>query len=267
VSSHDPEEQASAPRPAVPESPRAVDGALLPAAPSRSLPDGVPPNADLLLPYLAPYGAYVAIATLAAGLGREIDYSIRILVTGLLLAVLWKRYQRIVGPRPVQGSILVGVGAGIVGVLLWIALVLPFQDAHAGTPFTAPAVALRIVAATLVVPFIEELLFRGYLLGVVTQWQRARASGAADPLGVALDRSSVREIEPGAWTWLALIVSSAAFALGHAPAQWLAASAYGLLMAALWIARRDLVAPIAAHATTNLVLYLYIYFSGSWGLW
>jgi membrane protease YdiL (CAAX protease family) len=235
--------------------------------PRGSGPAEAPPNADLLLPYLAPYGAYVAIATLAASLGRVPDYSLRILVTGFLLVLLRKRYQSIVGPRPVLGSVLVGAGVGVVGVLVWIALVLPFQDASAGTPFTAPAVALRIVAATLVVPFIEELLFRGYLLGVVTQWQRARGSGSADPLGVALDRSSVHEIEPGAWTRLAVVVSSIAFALGHAPGQWLAASAYGLLMAGLWIARRDLTAPIAAHATTNLVLYLYIYFSGSWGLW
>jgi membrane protease YdiL (CAAX protease family) len=64
-----------------------------------------------------------------------------------------------------------------------------------------------------------------------------------------------------------VVVSSVAFALGHAPAQWLAASAYGLLMAGLWIVRRDLVAPITAHATTNLVLYLYVYVSGNWGLW
>jgi membrane protease YdiL (CAAX protease family) len=113
----------------------------------------------------------------------------------------------------------------------------------------------------------EELLFRGYLLGVVTQWQDARRAGAADPLGATLDRRSVREIAPGAWSWAAVVLSSAAFALGHSPAQWLAAFAYGLLVAALWIARRDLVAPIAAHATTNLVLYLYIYLSGSWGLW
>jgi membrane protease YdiL (CAAX protease family) len=246
---------------------KSADGAAAAATGRGHRPAGAPSNADLLLPYFAPYAAYVAIAALAAGFGRVPDYAIRILVTGFLLVFLWKRYQRVVGPRPVLGSVLVGAGVGVVGVLVWIALVLPFQDASAGTPFTAPEAALRIVAATLVVPFIEELLFRGYLLGVVTQWQQARRSGVADPVGAALDRTSVREIEPGAWTWIAVVVSSAAFALGHAPAQWLAAVAYGLLMAALWIVRRDLVAPITAHATTNLVLYLYIFFSGNWGLW
>lgn len=228
---------------------------------------GGPPNADLLLPYLIPYGAYVGIATLATDLGRVPDYALRIVITGLLLMVLWKRYQPVLGPRSVLGSVVVGAGVGLVGVLVWIALLLPFQDPSAGSPFTAPAFALRLAAAILVVPLMEELLFRGYILGVVTQWQEARRSGAIDPLGVTLDKRSVHDLAPGAWTGAAVVLSSMAFALGHAPAQWLAAFGYGLLMAGLWILRRDLIAPITAHAVTNLVLYLYIFLSGSWGLW
>jgi CAAX prenyl protease-like protein len=229
--------------------------------------DAAPPNADLLLPYLLPYGAYVAIAALASDLGRVPDYAIRIVATAALLIYLRKRFQPIAGPRPVAGSVLVGAVAGLLGVLLWIALVLPFQDATAGEAFGAPAFALRVAAATLVVPLAEELLFRGYLLGLVTQWQQARRDGAADAVSVALDRRSVQRIEPGAWTALAVLVSSAAFALGHSTAQWAAAFAYGLLMAGLWILRRDLVAPITAHAVTNLALYLYVFRTGSWGLW
>lgn len=229
--------------------------------------EGGPANADLLLPYLLPYAAYVGIATLAGGLGRVPDYALRIVATALLLGLLWKRFQPMRGPRSVRGSVAVGAAAGIVGVLVWIALVLPFHSASDGTPFTAPEFALRLAAATLIVPFVEELLFRGYLLGVVTQWQEARRSGAAQPLSVALDARSVHTISPGAWTGLAVVLSSVAFAVGHAPAHWLAAFAYGLLMAGLWVARRDLVAPITAHAVTNLVLYVYVFFTGSWGLW
>jgi hypothetical protein len=226
-----------------------------------------PANADLLLPYLLPYAAYVGIATLAGGLGRVPDYALRILATGLLLAFLWKRYQPIRGPRPVWGSVAVGAAAGVAGVLVWIALVLPFHSASEGTPFTAPEFVLRLAAATLLVPFVEEILFRGYVLGVVTQWQEARRAGATQPLSVALDERSVGAVTPGAWTGLAVLLSSGAFALGHAPGHWLAAFAYGLLMAGLWITRRDLVAPITAHAVTNLLLYLYVFSTGSWGLW
>jgi hypothetical protein len=77
----------------------------------------------------------------------------------------------------------------------------------------------------------------------------------------------VTELEPGAWTPLAVGLSSVIFALGHSPAEYLAGVAYGLLMAGLWIVRRDLVSCIAAHAVTNLVLAAYVRASGSWGLW
>ena len=62
-------------------------------------------------------------------------------------------------------------------------------------------------------------------------------------------------------------MSVIAFAVGHPPAQWLAAFAYGLIMAGLWIVRRDLLTPIVAHAVTNLALYIYVFKTQSWGLW
>lgn len=256
--------QSYTPREAGRGSERSAGGALDPGGPDRP---AAPSNADLLLPYLAPYGAYVAIATLAGGLGREVDYALRIVLTSGLLLAFWRRYPAITGPRSVLRSVLVGAGAGLVGVGVWIALLLPFQDAGAGTPFTATAFALRLAAATLIVPLIEELLFRGYLFGAVTQWWEARRAGAADPIGVVLDQRSVHRLAPGAWAWAAVVLSSVAFALGHAPAQWAAALGYGLLMAGLRVVRQDLVAPITAHAVTNLVLYLYVFYSGSWGLW
>lgn len=226
-----------------------------------------PRNADLLLPYLAPYGAYVVIATVAAGIAHTADYALRIAVTALLLAILWKKYQPIAGSGSRLTSGLAGAGMGLIGVLLWIALLLPFQDPREGVQFTAAEFALRLAAATLVVPLAEELLFRGYLLGLVTQWQDARRRGIPDPLGVALDKRSVHEMAPGTWTGLGVVISSLAFALGHSPQQWLAAFGYGLLMSILWIWRGDLIAPIAAHAVTNLVLYTFVFFTGNWGLW
>lgn len=228
---------------------------------------GGTPNADLLVAYLLPYVAYVGIAALAGGMGPVADYSLRIVVTGALLVFLSKRYQSLRGPRSTWGSAGVGVLAGLIGVVVWIALVLPFQAADDGTPFGTSEFLLRLAAASLIVPFVEELLFRGYVLGVVKQWQDARRGGATQPLSVALDRRSVHDIRPGAWTSLAVVLSAVAFALGHSPVHWAAAFVYGLLMAGLWILRRDLVAPIVAHAVTNLVLYLYVFYSGSWGLW
>lgn len=161
----------------------------------------------------------------------------------------------------------VGVGAGVAGVLVWAGLLLPFQEPSAGDPLELVPFLFRLAAATLVVPFAEELLCRGYIFGLVTQWQEARRAGVAAPFDEAFEKRSVHQLAPGAWTALALFASSVAFAAGHLPAQWLAAFGYGVLMAGLWIVRGDLVAPITAHAVTNFALYLYVFVTESWWLW
>ncbi len=223
-------------------------------------------NRDLLLPYLAPYGAYVLIGSLAGGLGHELDYALRIVATGATLWWFRSRYRRLTGPGSWSVSVLVGIVGGLAATLIWVATLLPFQDASAGEAFSFSAFLLRVAAATLVVPFVEELLCRGFILGLVTQWQEARRTGG-NALDEVLDNRSVNELRPGAWTPLAVVISSAAFAVGHAPPQMLAAFVFGVLMAALWIIRRDLLTPIVAHAVTNLALYLYVFETGSWGLW
>jgi membrane protease YdiL (CAAX protease family) len=155
----------------------------------------------------------------------------------------------------------------VAGTALWIALSWPFIG-PGGEAWGELDWAMRALGSSLLPPVFEELLMRGWVLGVAVEWDRARrAPGARRALDQALDERSVHELEPGAWTPLALALSSALFALGHAPAHWPAAFAYGLLMCGLWIARRDLVSCVAAHATTNLVLALWVRASGNWALW
>jgi membrane protease YdiL (CAAX protease family) len=116
-------------------------------------------------------------------------------------------------------------------------------------------------------PISEELLFRGYALPVVLLFERARAAKSASPFGDAFDRGRLGDVAPGAWSALAVGTSSALFAAGHHPGEWLAAFAYGALMSALWIARGDLVSCISAHATTNAALALWVRASGEWMYW
>jgi membrane protease YdiL (CAAX protease family) len=231
----------------------------VPSAPSRD-------NRQLLLPYLAPYFAYVLVATLAADrVPREVDYAARMVVTSAALIWAWRFYVPLRGPRSAATSIALGAGAGLVGLALWIALLAPFVEG--GEAWEPGAWGLRALAATTLVPVFEEQLMRGYVLRFAIQWDRARSAGAGDPFGVALDKSSIADIEPGAWTWTALLISSGVFALGHLQAEWPAALAYGFLMAGLWIWQRDLLTCVVAHAVTNASLALYVRATGSWALW
>jgi membrane protease YdiL (CAAX protease family) len=74
-------------------------------------------------------------------------------------------------------------------------------------------------------------------------------------------------VAPGAASLLSVAASTALFALGHRAPEMPAAVAYGLLMAGLWVVRRDLLSCVAAHATTNVALALYVRETGSWGVW
>ena len=108
---------------------------------------------------------------------------------------------------------------------------------------------------------------RGFLFRFALQWHRAWQNRVGEPLHTALDERSVNEVEPGAWPWPAVLLSMLAFTSGHAPHEWPAAMAYGLLMTLLWIHRQDLISCVTAHAVTNISLALFVFFTGSWHYW
>jgi membrane protease YdiL (CAAX protease family) len=228
---------------------------------------GGPRNGVALPHYIAPYAAYVLVLAAPDTLvSRPVAYALACAASAVTLR-LGRSFHlpAFRAPRPVA-SVLVGITAGLAGTLLWVALKRPFYPAG-GTPWATEAFWARFVASSTVVPVFEELLFRGFLLLAVMQWAAARAARMPDPLDVALNESSVRDLPAGSWSLLGALISTVAFAAGHAPGEWIAACAYGLLMVALWVARQDLLTPIVAHATTNAMLALWVRASGQWSLW
>ncbi|MCP4451895.1 MAG: CPBP family intramembrane metalloprotease [Planctomycetes bacterium] len=224
-------------------------------------------NGDLLLPYFLPYGVFVIIASLPDGLlTQEWRFSIQILLTTILLAWYWKRFVPFKGPKSPFVSMIVGVIAGVLGAILWALLLKPFVD-PAGKPYSNCAFVLRMAAAGLLVPIFEELLTRGFLLRAGVQWDNLRKQGVDDPLDTTLNACSIAEVQPGQITTLAVIISTVGFAAGHTMAEWPAAIAYGLLMVALWVIRKDLLSCIIAHGTTNIALGIFAKATGQWGLW
>jgi uncharacterized protein len=225
-------------------------------------------NRQLILPYAAPYLAYVGIASISSDfMSMEINYLLRLIVTPLLLVWAWRWYCPLGGPRSSLGSIGVGAAAGIAGLILWLALLAPFVQADESASWSLQGFMLRLLCAGLIVPVFEELLMRGFVFRLALQWDVARKRKQAAPLHHALDEQTVNDVTPGAWSWAAVIISTAVFTSGHAIAEWPASVAYGLLMSWLWISRKDLIACITAHAVTNIALALFVYFTGSWQFW
>jgi len=224
-------------------------------------------NKDLLIPYVAPYLAFVAIASLLGGyLTFEWNYVLRLLFVVPLLIFYWRSYVPLRGPKSPLISGLAGAFTGILGTVMWVVLVKPFAPSE-GVHWSQAGLGLRLATAGLVVPVFEELLMRGYVLRLVLQWDLLRKAGAEDAFGKAFHDSSIEQVEAGSWTLAAVVISTVVFALGHQVREWPAALAYGLLMAALWINRKDLLSCVVAHGVTNIALTLYIWNTKQWGIW
>ena len=226
------------------------------------------PNHRLLVPYAAPYFAYVLIATVGERFfSMEVNYLLRI---GIVSATLfWARqwFFSFKGPRSPLVSAFVGAVAGIAGLILWVALLTPFVSGAEAKPWSQSAFLLRLLAAGLIVPIFEEVMMRGYVFRVALQWDEARKNRSKDALTIAMDERSVNDVKSGAWSWAAIIISTLAFTAGHTMPEWPASIAYGLLMAGLYILRKDLLSCIVAHGVTNITLALYVFYTGKWYLW
>ncbi len=224
-------------------------------------------NRDLIIPYAAPYFAYVGLASFFHNkIPVEFNYGLKLIIVSGLLVWGWRWYVPITGPKGRAGSWVLGTVAGVVGLVLWIALYAPFagtgQDAWSFSGFV-----LRLVTASLIVPVFEELMMRGFVFRLAFQWDERRRQNTQTPFLDALDESNIGDVRPGQWSIWAVVISTLVFTVGHTVPEWPAAVAYGILMAGLWIIRKDLLSCMVAHGVTNMGLALYVYYTGNWQLW
>ena len=107
-------------------------------------------------------------------------------------------------------------------------------------------VIVRLAGAALIVPVMEELFWRSFLL----RWIHHPSFLSVDPKGVGL--------KP-------LLASSVLFASEHR--LWFAGLLAGLAYAWLYKKTGNLWVPILAHAVTNGLLGAYVLTTGSWAFW
>jgi exosortase E/protease (VPEID-CTERM system) len=209
--------------------------------------------------YLLPFLAVLAAASIskAASSGFEWAYPLRFFAAGVVLWHYRAEYRRIDWAFTWRGPII-----GALVFAMWLGLshwpVLSGWSAPAtsslGATLTAmrPArrilwLTVRVAAAVLTVPIAEELAFRGFLL---------RRLVSADVESVAY-----RCVTP-----LAILLSSIAFGLMHGR-LWLAGIVAGAAYALVLRRTNRLGEAVAAHATTNLLLAVWVLTQGDWGLW
>jgi uncharacterized protein len=120
---------------------------------------------------------------------------------------------------------------------------VPLDAAGRADPLLA---AMRVLQLALVVPVMEELFWRSFVL----RWIDAR-----DFLGV----------DPRHASRAAVAICSALFALEHA--LWLAGFIAGMVYTLLYVRSGDLRVSILSHMVTNGILATWILATGSWHLW
>lgn len=205
--------------------------------------------------YVTPLLALVA-AALVTGLASDGRIVERLEFVRLAAAAIALWIHRDVLREAVRGAVSwVGPAAGVVTFALWMVLVTPDQVTDAtiaqelsGLPTwqVVAWVGTRVIGSVLIVPVVEELAFRGFLL---------RRLVSADFAAV-----SYRQI-----TLVAVLVSSVAFGVLHD--HWVAGIAAGLVYAgAVWI-RGRLADAVVAHVVTNALVALVALGGGRWSLW
>jgi CAAX prenyl protease-like protein len=172
-------------------------------------------------------------------------------------ALLWKTRARI-ELRPLAGFGFATL-IGILALGIWISPLELFRFSPgtdgfrpdffgaSGWPYWAN-LTFRLIRMAVVVPFVEELFWRGFLLRFLIHDDFAR-------------------VPFGAFTWRSFLISSFAFCLEHQQSDWPAAVLTGALFNLVAYRTRSLAACVLTHAVTNLALAFYILRTGQWGFW
>jgi exosortase E/protease (VPEID-CTERM system) len=202
--------------------------------------------------YLLPLLAILAAGMLSrAASGRfEITYPVRLLAGALAIGYSWPRLRALDWRFTWRG---VAAGTGVFALWLGAAHFLTqTSPMPSGLADLSPLgrtlwISARVLAAVVTVPIAEELAYRGYLL------RRLKSA----------DFDSVAFSEVALW---ALLVSSIAFGLAHG-SWWLPGTAAGLVYGLVLMRTGRIGEAIAAHATTNGLIAVWVLGLQQWQLW
>jgi len=211
---------------------------------------------------ILPFGAYIFFIILGDMLERtgiaRADlrwlYPVQIAAVGLLLALNWRRYHELRGPLSSPRQLLVSLAVGVLVLILWINLVAPWMTVGASPGYDPSTngeldwmlIAVRIAGAALVVPVMEELFWRSFVM----RW---------------VDSADFEALEPARVGIKGFLVSVVLFGFEHN--LWLAGIVAGVAYSLLYMRHRNLWSAVLAHAVTNGLLGAWVVATGSWAFW
>jgi CAAX prenyl protease-like protein len=183
-------------------------------------------------------------------------YALQAAAACLALWLLRHHYSELRHLRPRAAPVIASLGIGLAVFVLWTTQQPGW--AHLGSPVASfipidsngnlrwDLIAVRTFGAVLVVPVMEELFWRSFLM----RW---------------IDRRDFLTLPPGAASLFAIVTSSAVFALAHD--LWLSGLLAGLAYAQIYRKTGNIWYSVLAHATTNLALAVWVVNESAWSYW
>ncbi len=220
------------------------------------------PTRNPSLAYVVPFAVFLALLALAphvAFLGKW-EFPLRIVI---LCGVLWFFSRDVIDLRVRQPLASLAIGIGV--FLIWIgpdALIPGYRDSwlfqnsitgklHSSIPpdlLSDPLVLiLRTLRAVVLVPIIEELFWRAWLM----RW---------------IINPDFQQVPMGTYSPKAMWITALLFASEHGP-YWEVGLIAGLIYNWWMVRTKSLGDCILAHAVTNGVLCAYVLITGKWEYW
>ena len=213
---------------------------------------------------ILPFALYIAFLVLedaiknysaASPFDTRLIYSYKMACVALLLVFFWRCYEELAEFKLQLHEVLSSVVVGMGVFLLWISLDFQWMSFGHSIGYDPRNMAgdidwslalPRLLGAAVVVPIMEELFWRSFLL----RW---------------LKHPKFIEVSPAQVGLRALLISSVMFGVEHA--LWLAGIVAGLAYSWLYMKSKKLWVPILAHATTNGLLGIWVLQTGKWNFW
>jgi uncharacterized protein len=210
-------------------------------------------------PYVLPFVLFLLLtepARFFPGLSPCL-YIAKTVVVGTLLWLWRHRFAPdFASPLSFQ-QLLTALGCGLLVLVVWIVPVdylfrmeqgSAFDPQALGSSHTAAIawIGVRLLGSSLVVPVMEELFWRSFLMRY-------------------LIKPDFRAVPMGAFTPLSFLGTAILFGFEHH--QVVAGIVAGLLYGLLLVHQKNLKGVILAHSVTNLGLGIYVVVTGNWMFW
>jgi len=236
------------------------------------------------LPYVVPFGIYALFLAIQSPQNLVWVYPLQATAVGASLWILRKHYDELQSPMICEARVSAGgatagaaepsatgalalqspstkgtfalqswilaVAVGLVVIAIWIGIDPYYPKLGSSAAFDASGkwlfIVFRIAGAAVVVPLMEELFWRAFLI----RWF------------IDLD---FKRVPIGTFTWTSFAFTVGLFGLEHH--EWLAGLICGALYNWLYYKRKDVFACVVAHAVSNGALAAWVLARGQWKFW